>query len=157
MNGLYFDHDSTERVLLRDGMKITASHFFTLPWDPRAKNEQWPASGAILIRLAPREYILAGTGVVVKFENEDEAADVRRLGEDGFLESGNDGHATSRHGKKEASKRVGIGKVEEVNVADDGSLIPVRYFNGDETHQGRHVRIPVDDFRILHISLYDYQ
>ena len=32
----------------------------------------------------------------------------------------------------------------------DGTL------NGDETHQGRHVRIGVDDFKILHVTLYPY-
>lgn len=157
MNGLYFDHDSTQRVLMRDGMKITASHYFTLPWDPRAKNSEWPASGAVLIRLSPRDYILAGSGVVVKFENENEASDARRLGEDGFLESGVERGEAESTRKKHTVRRIGIGKVAEVEASEDGTLTPVRYFNGDETHQGRHVRIPVDDFRILMISLYDYE
>ena len=60
MNGLYFDNDSTERIIHRDGMKITANHYFTLPWDPRATDgSEWPATGAVLIRLAPDEYVLA--------------------------------------------------------------------------------------------------
>lgn len=158
MNGLYFDHDSTTRVLNKDRMKITASHFFTLPWDPRAKKAEWPAAGGILIRLAPREYLLAGSGIVVKFESEDETADTRRLGEDGFLEAGNSesGKATGKK-KQKSTHRIGISHVSEVRIAEDGSLVPVRHFNGDETHQGRHVRIPVDDYKVLHIRLYDYE
>lgn len=158
MNGLYFDHDSTTRILNKDGMKITASHFFTLPWDPRAKKDEWPAAGGILIRLAPREYLLAGSGIVVKFESEDETADTRRLGEDGFLEAGNSesGKATGKKQQK-STHRIGISHVAEVRIAEDGSLVPLRHFNGDETHQGRHVRIPVDDSKLLHIRLYDYE
>ncbi|MCM1491157.1 MAG: DUF5597 domain-containing protein [Muribaculum sp.] len=158
MNGLYFDHDSTTRVLNMGGMKITASHFLTLPWDARAKNPQWPTSGGILIRLAPREFILAGSGLVVKFESEDETSDVRKLGEDGFLESGSanpEKSVTDREMK--STHRIGISHVEEVAVGDDGHLAALRHFNGDETHQGRHVRIPVDDCKILHIRLYDYE
>lgn len=159
MNGLYFDSDSVQRVLHHDDLKITASHFFTLPWDPRAKLPDWPVKGGILIRVTPREYILAGSGVVVKFDGVDASADTRRLGEDGFLESGVDGGSDdATDGMKSAERhRIGILQVAEVDVAADGSLTPVRYFNGDETHQGRHVRIPVDDYKILRIRLYDYE
>ena len=45
----------------------------------------------------------------------------------------------------------------DVVASPDGrTFTPVRYFNGDETHQGRHVRIGVDDFRILRVKLYRY-
>ena len=160
MNGLYFDHDSTTRVLHRDGMKITASHFFTLPWDPRAKESVWPAAGGVLIRLAPREYILAGSGIVVKFENENAESDTRKLGEDGFLESGDAGRDASASGNRKQSngqRMTGIAEVAEVELDSDGNMTPLRRFNGDETHQGRHVRIGADDYRILHIRLYDYE
>jgi hypothetical protein len=32
----------------------------------------------------------------------------------------------------------------------------VRHLNGDQTHQGRHVRIPVGFFQIQHFKLYRY-
>lgn len=155
MNGLYFDNDSTERVLYRDGMKITANHYFTLPWDPRATDgSEWPAVGGVIISLSPREYIVAGSGLVVKFENESETAVARKLGEDGFLDSGDDRKTSEAWRGKE---RIGLASVDEVDVDSDGSLKFVRRFNGDETHQGRHVRIGVDDFKILHVKLYDYK
>jgi hypothetical protein len=46
--------------------------------------------------------------------------------------------------------------VDEVNVKPDGSLVTLRRLNGDQTHQGRHVRIGVDEFKILHVKLYTY-
>jgi hypothetical protein len=32
----------------------------------------------------------------------------------------------------------------------------VRHLNGDQTHQGRHIRIPVGQFQIQHFKLYRY-
>lgn len=155
MNGFYFDNDSTGRVLRHGGMKITANHYFTLPWDPRATDgSEWPATGGVIIRLAPDEYIIAGTGLVVKFENETELNASRKLGEDGFLNEGADrGNAPEWGG----GMRVGLASVDEVSVSSDGALHRVRRYNGDETHQGRHVRIGVDDFQTLHVKLYQYK
>ena len=33
----------------------------------------------------------------------------------------------------------------------------IRHFNGDQTHQGRHLRISVDDYEIQKIKLYTYE
>lgn len=166
MRGLFFDNDSTTRVLRDGDLKITASHYFTLPWDPRAKDGSlWPEIGGVIIRLAPDEYIIAGSGIVLKFENADENSAARVLGEDGFAQAGaasatvrTDSSAAPRETDgSEHQARVGLKHVAEVAVAPDGSFTPVRHFNGDETHQGRHVRISVDDFRILHVQLYRYR
>lgn len=155
MNGFYFDNDSTERILRQDGMKITANHYFTLPWDPRATDgSEWMSTGGVIIRLAADEYIIAGTGLVVKFENETESSVQRNLGEDGFLNAGADRKSTPAWG---GGKRVGLASVDEVAVTPEGNLEFLRRYNGDETHQGRHVRIGVDDFQILHVKLYQYK
>ncbi|MBO5296578.1 MAG: DUF5597 domain-containing protein [Candidatus Homeothermus sp.] len=155
MNGFYFDNDSTERILRHDGLKITANHYFTLPWDPRATDgSEWMPVGGVIIRLAPDEYIIAGTGIVVKFENETESGVKRNLGEDGFLNAGSDRNAAPSWG---GGMRAGLASVDEVAVNPDGTLRFVRRYNGDETHQGRHVRIGVDDFQVLHVKLYQYK
>lgn len=155
MNGFYFDNDSTERILRHDGLKITANHYFTLPWDPRATDgSEWMPVGGVIIRLAPDEYIIAGTGIVVKFENETESSVKRNLGEDGFLNAGSDRNAAPSWG---GGMRAGLASVDEVAVNPDGTLRFVRRYNGDETHQGRHVRIGVDDFQVLHVKLYQYK
>lgn len=157
MNGFYFDADSTTRVIDRDGLRITARHFFTLPWDPRAiDGSEWPAAGGLIIRIAPMEYIIAGSGLVVTFEPQGTStASDKKLGEDGFLASGSDrGPASER---KWSGKRIGLASVEQVEMNSDGSWKRLRTLNGDETHQGRHVRIGVDDYEILHVKLYEYE
>jgi hypothetical protein len=32
----------------------------------------------------------------------------------------------------------------------------IRRHNGDQTHQGRHARIGVSEWKLLHIKLYEY-
>ena len=38
MKGLLFDNENKERIIIDDDLTVTARHFFTLPWDPRATN-----------------------------------------------------------------------------------------------------------------------
>lgn len=157
MNGFYFDADSTGRTLNRDGLRITARHFFTLPWDPRATDgSQWPAAGGLIIRIAPMEYIVAGSGIVITFEPSDASGQYEKtLGEDGFLASGED--RTPETTDRWRGKRIGLASVEQIEIESDGNRKRVRTLNGDETHQGRHIRIGVDDFEILHVKLYEYE
>lgn len=43
MNGLLFDEENKERILSYDDLEITCRHYFTLPWDPRARDGTvWP-------------------------------------------------------------------------------------------------------------------
>lgn len=154
MDGFIVSADEPETVVQYGDTKITLSHYFTLPWDPRARDKaNWHDQGAILIHLADNEYILAGSGIVAKFEHSDEQSSTATLGEDGFLATGAD------RGGKQAStgRRIGLATVEEVEILPDGTMKRLRSFNGDETHQGRHVRIGVDDNKILHIKTYKYQ
>jgi beta-galactosidase GanA len=39
----------------------------------------------------------------------------------------------------------------------DGRWVPGRLLNGDESHQGRHLRIPESKFGIQRVRLYRYQ
>lgn len=78
-----------------------------------------------------------------------------KLGEDGFAATGSDANADNA--KWSAKYRVGIASVDEVEPQPDGSFRRIRRLNGDEDHQGRHVRIGVDNFQILHVKLYQYK
>ncbi len=51
----------------------------------------------------------------------------------------------------------GIGSVDEVEVNPDGTFSYIRRLNGDQDHQGRHVRISVGDYKVLHVKLYEYR
>lgn len=153
-DGVLLSADRPDKVIEDDLMRITLSHYFTLPWDPRASDKNnWNDSGAIIMKIAPEEFILAGSGVVVKFEDILEREEKLNLGEDGFVSSGNQEIVTASR----KTPRIGLAGVEEIKVKPDGSFTRIRSFNGDETHQGRHVRIGVDDHKILHIKTYRYE
>lgn len=153
--GLLFDGNNAKesKTVEADGMKTISSHFFTLPWDSRATDgSRWPDGGGMVIKLGKDEYLIAGTGIVLKWEGADEKAEEQRLGEDGFMLSGEDPGNSQWKGKE----RIGILSCDEVDILPDGSFKVIRRLNGDETHQGRHVRIGVDDYKALHVKLYRY-
>jgi hypothetical protein len=158
MNGLHFDAENKERVLIHDDLRLICRHYFTLPWDPRATNgSPWPEGGGIVLKLAKDEYIIAGSGIVIEFrkQGENEWIESKDLGEDGFVSAG--GKVRKQESAGKGTPRAGIGSVDEVKVNADGTLGYIRRLNGDQTHQGRHVRIPVGDFSVLHVRLYEYK
>lgn len=156
MNGLLFDQENKERIINRDGYKITCKHYYTLPWDSKATDGSvWPEGGGILIKLNTDEYLIAGSGIVITFEKEsDNYTSTQNLGEDGFV---NAGDSIFKVAKWNGETRTGIASVDEVSISSDGNIKYLRRMNGDQDHQGRHVRIPVGKFAILHVKLYEYK
>ena len=155
--GLLFDQEDRERIIDDEGVVMTCRHFFTLPWDARATDgSTWPEGGAILIRLGKYEYLLAGCGVVVDFKTRTEKnqEQQKKLGEDGFAEAG---AAAQSAAAKFTGSRLGLLSVDEVAIDAQGQMQYLRRNNGDQSHQGRHARIGVDDWKILHIRLYEYK
>ena len=155
--GLLFDQDDRERVIDDDGVVMTCRHYFTLPWDPRATDgSTWPEGGAVLIRLARNDYLLAGSGIVVDFKTRTEKSQEqsKKLGEDGFAEAG---AASSTAAAKFSGSRLGLLSVDEVTIDSQGQMHYLRRHNGDQSHQGRHARIGVGEWKILHIRLYEYK
>lgn len=159
MEGMLFDQKNRESIFIQDDLRIVCRHYFTLPWDPRAKDgSTWPEGGGILLRLAPNEYIVAGSGIVIEFEKVSEnQGKIQALGEDGFAQAGGKNGETANRKAEWKGARCGIGHVDEVQVNEDGTLSYIRRLNGDQDHQGRHVRILTGDFRILHVKLYEYK
>ncbi|WPV02131.1 DUF5597 domain-containing protein [Mucilaginibacter sp. cycad4] len=51
--------------------------------------------------------------------------------------------------------RAGFLSIDEGSFIND-QWVPRRRMNGDQDHQGRHVRIPVDEYSIRHVKLYSY-
>ena len=51
--------------------------------------------------------------------------------------------------------RLGIDSVHQGHFVD-GQWRQGRWLNGDETHQGRHVRLPPGDYAIQRVRLYEY-
>ena len=170
-HGLLFDQDDKERIIENDGMVITCRHYFTLPWDARATDgTTWPEGGAILMKLADNEYLLAGTGVVVTFSSAYEKTHERLrvgeqgsgiqqqvLGEDGFVATGTPSDIKHQPSNIFKGFRKGIASVDEVSIDEEGQMHYQRRQNGDQDHQGRHVRIACGEWKILHVKLYDYK
>ena len=112
----------------------------------------------MLIRLGKFDYLLAGSGVVIDFKTptEKQQEQQKTLGEDGFAEAGGEGSKFKVQGLKFNGKRLGILSVDEIAIDATGTMQYLRRHNGDQTHQGRHARIGVGEWKNLHIKLYEY-
>jgi hypothetical protein len=156
--GFLFDQEDQERIIDDEGVVMTCRHYFTLPWDARATDGSvWPEGGAMLVRLGKYDYLLAGSGVVIDFKTrtEKQQSEQKKLGEDGFAEAGNSTFNVQRSTFN--GKRLGLLSVDEVAIDNRGRMQYLRRHNGDQSHQGRHARISVGEWKILHIQLYEYE
>lgn len=127
MDGVLLDSTNQEQELIFGDYKLTARHDYTLGWSPGAKQPNWPHSGAIIIEEGPGEFIVAGTGIVITFQL-----------------------------TNNATQSAGILQADE-GIYKNGQWIPGRRMNGDQDHQGRHIRIAVGDWGIQKVKLYKYQ
>jgi beta-galactosidase GanA len=84
-------------------------------------------SGGLVISLGTDEYLFAGTGITATFESD-----------------------------KPGDPLVGILAVDEGRYVE-GQWRPGRRLNGDQTHQGRHLRLVPGRFGIQRIKLYRYR
>jgi beta-galactosidase GanA len=110
--------------------RLTVGHDYTFPWSSPARNDStWPRAGAAIVALGDDEYLVAGNGVIVTF-----------------------GAAPGGAG----APTVGIERVDEGRV-EQGRFVAVRRLNGDETHQGRQLRLPMGAFGLQRVKLYRYR
>jgi beta-galactosidase GanA len=84
-------------------------------------------TGGLVIATGPDEFVVAGTGLVIVFEADSPGAPL-----------------------------VGIMSAQEGKYVN-GQWTPGRWLNGDQTHQGRHIRLPSGRFDIQRVKLYRYR
>jgi beta-galactosidase GanA len=84
-------------------------------------------SGGVAITTGLDEFIIAGTGITVTFQ-----------------------------ARSATAEQVGLLSVEEGHF-ENGQWIHRRWLNGDETNQGRHVRIAPGSFGLQRVKLYRYR
>jgi beta-galactosidase GanA len=84
-------------------------------------------SGGLVIALGPDEFVFAGTGLTVTFEANTPGAPI-----------------------------AGILSVREGKYVN-GQWVPGRWLNGDQTNQGRHLRLGSGGYGIQRIKLYRYR
>jgi hypothetical protein len=127
IDGVLLSKENPENVVRLGNYEFTFRHSYTLGYESGSKNETWPMTGAIIIQTGENEFYLTGSGIVTTFKN-----------------------------IKEAELTVGILKAEE-GIFENQNWKVIRHLNGDQTHQGRHIRIMLTDgFFIQRFELYNY-
>ena len=125
VKGFLIEKDFIQKDVPLGDYLITVHHEYKMGWSPGSKEDIWPLAGALIISVAPNEFFVAGTGIIMTFTS------------------------------KSQGKRAGFISIDEGRF-DNEKWIPGRRMNGDQDHQGRHVRIPVNDYTIQHVKLYTY-
>ncbi len=126
-DGILLDKADPDTVISLGNYVFSFRHDLTLGWSPGAKEETWPAAGALIIQASDNSFWFAGTGFVVTVTS-----------------------AT------DPGLRVGILKAEEGRF-ESGNWKVIRYLNGDQTHQGRHIRIPAGEYGVQKVEFYTYR
>ncbi|MCB0746448.1 MAG: DUF5597 domain-containing protein, partial [Ignavibacteriae bacterium] len=126
IDGVLFDNDNKESVLRFGDYEFTVKHSYTLGYETKSKNNDWDMSGALIVQTKENEFYVLGSGIVITFKN-----------------------------IKEPNSIVGILKVDEGKF-ENGEWKVMRHMNGDQIHQGRHVRAFLDDYSIQRFELYNY-
>lgn len=127
IEGVLLDQNTKEVKFVLGDYKFTAAHTYNLGWEPNAKSWNWEPSGAIIIQTGDSEFYYAGFGVSFTFKS-----------------------------LKNPDARVGILKTDRGEFKD-GEWTVFQHLNGDQTHQGRHIRSFVEDVSIQRFSLYEYE
>ncbi len=126
IEGVLLDSAFKKQEITMGNYKLTVSHEYTLGWSAGSKNPGWPETGGLIIQTGDNEFIIAGTGVVVSFSS-----------------------------SKNDKESVGILRAYEGEYIN-GKWKSARRMNGDQDHQGRHIRIPVKEFSIQQVEVYTY-
>ncbi|MEZ4810103.1 MAG: DUF5597 domain-containing protein [Allomuricauda sp.] len=127
IRGILLDQDVKETTFVLGDYKFTARHTYNLGWEPNAKSEEWEPAGAIIVQTGEHEFYYVGFGISITFTN-----------------------------LKKPDARVGILKTDK-GYFKDGKWMVYQHLNGDQTHQGRHIRSFMDDVNIQRFELYEYE
>jgi hypothetical protein len=127
IEGVLLNKENQSQIIKLGNYEFTFKHDYTLNWSDGAKDEIWPMASAIIIETGTDEFYIAGSGIVVTFKP-----------------------------LKNTSLNAGILKTDQ-GIFENGVWKTIRHFNGDQTHQGRHLRIAVGDYEIQKLKLYTYE
>jgi beta-galactosidase GanA len=94
---------------------------------PRAQ-QQTASHGGLIIQVGPEDYLIAGRGMIVTVRPVDAGPPL-----------------------------AGIDSAWEGTFDAHGTWVPGRLLNGDQTHQGRHIRLAPSTFQIQRVRFYRYR
>ncbi|MGL1888146.1 MAG: DUF5597 domain-containing protein [Reichenbachiella sp.] len=127
IEGVLLNKANEAKVITLGDYEFTVNHSYKLGWEAESKNETWGMAGAIIIQTDDNEFYVAGNGIYITFKN-----------------------------VKNPNLIVGILKVDE-GLIKEGQWKVIRHLNGDQTHQGRHIRIFKENYKIQRFELYNYE
>ncbi|MVN76724.1 mannonate dehydratase [Hymenobacter sp. HMF4947] len=125
VRGFLLAKDSAAGHTVLGDYRLTVKHDNTLGWTAASKKADWPQTGGLIIGVAPDEFYVVGTGLVITCE------------------------------PTAAGKKAGYLRIDEGHFIN-GVWTPGRRLNGDQDHQGRHIRIELGEYDIQHVKLYTY-
>jgi beta-galactosidase GanA len=126
--GVVLEKERPTMKLTLGDHSLSVAHDYTFAWASPARHEPtWPRAGGLVIATGPDEYVVVGNGLIITF-------------------------APSSPGDRMA----GIESIDEGRY-ENGRFVVTRRLNGDETHQGRHLRLPMGAFGLQRVKLYRYQ
>ncbi|WP_031428279.1 DUF5597 domain-containing protein [Flavimarina sp. Hel_I_48] len=126
IEGVLLDKDKILTTVVLGDYEFSFKNSYTLGWEAGAKDDVWDLGGALIIQTDNNEFYVAGSGVVITFKN-----------------------------WRKRDQIVGILKNEE-GIFENDKWKVTRHLNGDQTHQGRHIRISHGDYSIQKFQLYEY-
>jgi beta-galactosidase GanA len=127
IDAVLLDKEKPQSTIVLGDYEFSFKNSYSLGWEAGATNEQWDFGSAVVIQTGEKEFYIAGSGVVATFKNQ-----------------------------RQREKTVGILKNEQ-GTFKNGKWEVHRHLNGDQTHQGRHVRIAHDVHQVLRLELYEYR
>jgi hypothetical protein len=125
--GVLLDKENPESIFQFGNYEFTVRHSYTLGYEANSGNDIWEPAGAIIIQTGDNEFYIAGSGIVATFKN-----------------------------STNPMLNVGILKTDEGRFENSEWKV-FRHLNGDQTHQGRHIRIFLNAFPIIRFELYNYE
>jgi beta-galactosidase GanA len=129
MTAVLLDKENPSVEVSLGEFRVHLRHDYTWEWaSPARLGPNWPMAAAVIINSGPREYTIAGNGVI----------------------------ATFTPVTPDLAPIAGISGIERIEEGSfqNGKWIAGRRLNGDENHQGRQLRLPVGAFGIQRIWLY---
>jgi beta-galactosidase GanA len=128
MAGVLLDEQNQKRQVNLGNFRLNVAHDYTLGWFSKDEaGRPWPQAGGLIIMLAPDEFLVAGTGLVVTFDPTSPGDPI-----------------------------AGIVSIQEGQYVN-GKWVGGRWLSGDQSHQGRHLRIPGGQWSIQRVKLYRYR
>ncbi len=141
--GVLVDREKPTTKLTLGGFALTVSHDYTFPWSSAARNDAvWPEAGGLIVALGDDEYLVAGNGIIVT-----------------FAPPGAAGAPPSAAGAPPSAAGAPMAGIERIDEGryENGRFVVTRRLNGDETHQGRQLRLPMGTFGLQRVRLYPYR